>query len=338
LRDPVSRVFKTNASCADHAHLSILLIIMARNLEAAVKSGRAPFITVGLASYERSALLKRAIQSIKNQEYRNLEILISDNGSTDPEVIRLIKDFAAEDSRVKYLLHPSNKGPFFNFRTLLESATGEYFIWLADDDFWSEKFLYNLLHHAIESNAALTYGKAVIVDIELSDADRVGKELRTEKKQWRCLINFVQFDTDGIVYGLFKTKNGQELVYLLNEWNFSKKTLIDFPFLAFDFTTYPFIFGLLCSGGFCNSSSEETIHYVGGRISDNKQSRLTHKHLTLLAAYVWMHLQIIVRFLSAAKRSRSLSGLILSPLAGCYLFVRRIFVAYRNRINRQKNQ
>lgn len=295
-----------------------------------------PLITVGLASYNRPDLLIRAIKSIQDQQYKNIEILISDNGSCNSEVNKIIENFAEQDSRVKYFLHPVNQGTFVNFRFLLEHAKGEYFIWLADDDYWSEKFLANISFFSRQSNAALTYGKLLAVDVDLPEIDRRGKELDTCLRSSFSLLKFIIFDTDSIIYGLFKTKEGKKLAPLLKNWSFSENTLKYFPFLAYNFPSYPFIFGLLISGGFYNASSDETVHYVGGRPPYSQQPKLNFRHLVLVRAYISMHIQMIWRFILASLIMRSITALIWAPVAGIYLLIRRTLVALLNRKRRNE--
>jgi len=307
---------------------------MSTNKSVEFPSNQTTVVTVGLASFNRPALLSRAIRSIQNQDYKNLEILISDNGSSEVETAEIIKKFAAEDRRVKYTLHPINKGAFFNFRHLLEQATGEYFIWLADDDYWSDQFLSNIIGRAERSSAALTYGRACVVDIDLPEVERHIKELSTTRQAWLSLARFTYFDTDSIFYGLFKREVGQQLIPLLKEWNFSPKVLEQFPFLAYNFPTYPFLYGLLASGGFCNASDEKTIQFVSGRAPYPNRPKLTSQHVTLLFAYLSMHAQMMWRYMCAALTVKCISGLAIAPIAASHLLIRRLWVALRNRKNR----
>jgi GalNAc5-diNAcBac-PP-undecaprenol beta-1,3-glucosyltransferase len=294
-------------------------------------------ISVGLSSYNRPDLLRRAIASIKNQKNVRLEILISDNGSNKKEVHEIIEKFAAEDVRVKQFLHLNNKGAFFNFRFLLEQATGEYFIWLADDDYWSENFLSNIIRQANQSRAALTYGKTIVVDVDMLEVERQGKELISTRQRWLSLARFTYFDTDSIIYGLFRTEVGQQLTPLLKEWNFSPRILEQFPYLAYNFPSYPFVYGLLASGGFCNASSEEATHFVGGRAPYENKPKLTVHHVALLCAYLSMHAQMMWRYMRAAFTVRCVSGVAIAPMSASYLLIRRLWVALRNRKNRMLN-
>lgn len=92
-----------------------------------------PLVTIGVPTYNRSAGLLRTIESIKTQNYPNLDILISDNGSTDntPEVCQ---NLAIENSNVRFVRHNKNRGITFNFQYVLSIANGEFFMFHSDDD------------------------------------------------------------------------------------------------------------------------------------------------------------------------------------------------------------
>lgn len=156
-------------------------------------------VSVGIVSYNRPELLKRAIESAVSQSYRDLEIIISDNGSTDPRVRHIIEQFAANDPRIKCLFHPVNQGAFFTFREALNAATGRYFIWLADDDYWCSEYLAHIAAKAGQSGAALTYGRCEIIDAEQGSDDRVVKEMATASSRLAAMANFVRLDTDAVL-------------------------------------------------------------------------------------------------------------------------------------------
>jgi glycosyltransferase involved in cell wall biosynthesis len=78
---------------------------------------------------------------IVGQTYRNLEIVVSDNASSDPEVKEILKEFQKLDERIRYFVQPENKGPAFNFLFVLNQASGPYYIWAADDDEWRPSYI-----------------------------------------------------------------------------------------------------------------------------------------------------------------------------------------------------
>ncbi|MBK7765444.1 MAG: glycosyltransferase [Sulfuritalea sp.] len=83
---------------------------MAADVHCPATAAQGVRVTVGVASYNRPELLRRAIRSAVSQTYKNLEILISDNGSPNPEVRRVIEEFARSDTRIRCIFHPVNQG------------------------------------------------------------------------------------------------------------------------------------------------------------------------------------------------------------------------------------
>lgn len=104
----------------------------------------APLVSVGIPTYNRPDGLRRSLECIVGQTYSNLEIIVSDNASTNPRVAIVAAEFQARDSRIRYVRQPANFGPTENFRFVLREATGDYFMWAADDDSWEPEFIARL--------------------------------------------------------------------------------------------------------------------------------------------------------------------------------------------------
>lgn len=98
-------------------------------------------VSVGIPTYNRPEGLKRVLECITNQSYKNLEIIVSDNCSSYSEVVKVLLEFSAKDKRIKYFIQKENKGVSFNFDFVLKKATGEYFMWASDDDEWENNFI-----------------------------------------------------------------------------------------------------------------------------------------------------------------------------------------------------
>jgi glycosyltransferase involved in cell wall biosynthesis len=92
-----------------------------------------PTVSVIIPTYNRAHLIGRAIQSVLNQTYRDFELIIVDDGSTDntEEVVGSFKD-----SRIKYIHHKENKGGTAARNTGINDANGEYIAFLDSDDEW----------------------------------------------------------------------------------------------------------------------------------------------------------------------------------------------------------
>lgn len=100
-----------------------------------------PKVTVGIPTYNRPEGVLRTIKQICAQKYDNLEIIISNNASTNELVAPLLDQCAALDSRIRVVHQQENIGGFGNFQYLLKHASADYFMWAADDDEWDIHFV-----------------------------------------------------------------------------------------------------------------------------------------------------------------------------------------------------
>ena len=107
-------------------------------------ASREPLVSIGVPVRNGSAALARALESLVTQTYRHLEIIISDNASTDatPDICR---QFAARDSRISYVRHEVPLTAFQNFRFTFDAARASYFMWAAYDDLRSPNYVEVLL-------------------------------------------------------------------------------------------------------------------------------------------------------------------------------------------------
>lgn len=103
-------------------------------------SSNRPLVSVCVPTYNGEDKLKLAIQKIQEQTYPNLEIIISDNFSSDGTQ-ELCKTLVFEDERIKYFRHEKNHGPTVNFEFSRKKATGKYFLWHADDDYLDSSYI-----------------------------------------------------------------------------------------------------------------------------------------------------------------------------------------------------
>ena len=90
-------------------------------------------VTIGIPTYNREGLVGRAIESALAQDYPDIEIVISDNCSSDG-TSRICEQFAARYPQIRYVHQATNLGATRNFQSVLDLAAGSYFMWLGDDD------------------------------------------------------------------------------------------------------------------------------------------------------------------------------------------------------------
>jgi glycosyltransferase involved in cell wall biosynthesis len=106
-----------------------------------------PLISIVVPTYNRLKTLPNTIQSILKQTYDHWELIIVDDGSTDGTE-KLVHEYSARDSRIKYVFNGRNKGPSAARNTGIRHSQGEYIAFLDSDDEWLE-------NHLIDSLTAL---------------------------------------------------------------------------------------------------------------------------------------------------------------------------------------
>lgn len=110
-------------------------------------------ISIIVPVYNVELYLKKCIETIINQTYKNLEIILVDDGSTDNSG-KICDEYALKDNRIK-ILHIENGGPAVARNAGLDIATGEY-IGFIDSDDYIELDMYETLYNAmIKTNAGL---------------------------------------------------------------------------------------------------------------------------------------------------------------------------------------
>lgn len=112
-----------------------------------------PLISVIIPTYNRANFLHEAIESINDQNYSNLEIIIVDDGSTD-NTKKIVKNLG---SNLKYI-YQKNKGPAAARNTGLKVAKGEIIGFLDSDDLWPVNKLNYQLKELLNSDMEIIIG------------------------------------------------------------------------------------------------------------------------------------------------------------------------------------
>jgi glycosyltransferase involved in cell wall biosynthesis len=125
-----------------------------------------PLVSVGLPCYNRPEMLKRAIDCILNQTYKNIELIISNDASPNPEVYRMLDEYAAKDSRIRLWHQPVDLKVYGNYYFVQAQARGKYFMYMQDDDWW-EKDSIELMVKDLEAHpdTALSIGRCCYEDV-----------------------------------------------------------------------------------------------------------------------------------------------------------------------------
>lgn len=123
-----------------------------------------PLVSIGMPLYNEARFVKDSLNSILALDYPNLEIIISDNASTD-ETLSICQMLVGE--RVNVIIHQfeNNRGAAENFRYVLNAAKGKYFMWASGHDLWAP----NLISESVTllettPTAVIAFGSSIWID------------------------------------------------------------------------------------------------------------------------------------------------------------------------------
>ena len=129
-------------------------------------------VSIITASYNYQDYIKETIESIINQTYKDWELIVVDDGSTDNS-IEVIKSYCEKDSRIKLYTHENNenKGLMETIKYGISKANNEWIAFLESDDIWAENYLEEKIKYIV---------KYPNVDFFFNDIEMFGDEKRIE--------------------------------------------------------------------------------------------------------------------------------------------------------------
>ena len=164
-------------------------------------------ITIGIPTFKRPELLKRAIYSVLKQENVEYQIFVSVDGNRDQiEGYLKIENFFSSYKNVAFYFHNENIGSLKNFLFLINSCKTKYFMWLTDDDEISANYFDSLLDLLEKQKDVVTAVPYWIRVNEKQDIELVKPSNFPYKSIFRRLISYCDETDDVFFYGLHRTE------------------------------------------------------------------------------------------------------------------------------------
>ena len=136
-----------------------------------INPNQQPLVSVVIATFNGENFLGRQMDSIINQTYPNIEIIVVDDKSTD-NTAYLIKNYAAKHANIKFILNATNLGYVRNFEKGFQLATGEFIAPCDQDDVWDIDKI-NILVNQI-GNHEIVFSNSELID---SNGEKLNKKL-----------------------------------------------------------------------------------------------------------------------------------------------------------------
>jgi glycosyltransferase involved in cell wall biosynthesis len=164
---------------------------------------------MGMPVHNGARYMRHALDSLLAQTYKNFELTISDNASTDG-TREIYEEYAAEDKRIRYVRQAHNLGAAGNFNFLKREARGKYFMWAASDDKWAPQFVEKCVAGLDHNHAAvMAFSDCVYFDdLDRTEKDDPDKYLPTDIGLYdRLKRSILMYFLDGKatpIYGLWR--------------------------------------------------------------------------------------------------------------------------------------
>jgi glycosyltransferase involved in cell wall biosynthesis len=210
------------------------------------KQSTYPLVSIGIPTYNRSAGVQSTLMSLWAQEYPNLEIIISDNCSTD-NTEEVIGEVSKKHSEVKYVRQASNIGMIRNFEFVLRQAKGKYFMWVADDDTVEEGVLQKYVTFLEDHSEYVLVSGAIKYWLDnKQDLSERGFNFEQKSSSLRVLGYYSKVVYGGMIHGLMRREltNGISLRNVIgNDYHFIANLAFRGEIKHFDFVGYHKNFG-----------------------------------------------------------------------------------------------
>ena len=167
-----------------------------------------PRVSIGLPVYNGEKFLKNTLDSILSQTFKEFELIISDNASTD-STERICRMYMSRDSRIRYYRNESNMGASWNYNRVFALSSGEYFKWAADDDLCAPEMIQRCVDVLDQyPDVVVCHSKTRIIDEHgkiLRDDDNVNSNLLSESPRERFIKSVCSLVECNAVFGLIRS-------------------------------------------------------------------------------------------------------------------------------------
>jgi len=219
-------------------------------------------VSVGIPVYNRLDSLKRSLNSIINQTYKNIEIIVSNDHSPNHEIDLLIKEYALKDNRIKYYYQEKSLRTVGNFSFVKDNANGKYFLWLADDDWIDNNYIEECVSF-LENNLNYTIacGKCYYHKTEYVILHENSNYSIENNNYWLRIANyFSKVTLNGYFYGVMRTKEIKDFKFQ-NELGFDW-TIVSYLCFVGKIKTLDNTVSHISKGGMSNEGSNLNLYFA----------------------------------------------------------------------------
>ena len=163
------------------------------------KRSKEPLVSIGIPIFNGEKYLEEAIMSLLSQTYTNLELVLSDNCSTD-STKDICQKLQEKDDRIIYFRQDIMVDVEENFQFVLDYSTGDLFMWAADDDTWDREWIERLTQSVVK-NSSPAFGVVQYTDSYGNNIDSTANLIKFNFIDDSPLLRRLKFIYCPSVYG-----------------------------------------------------------------------------------------------------------------------------------------
>ena len=166
-----------------------------------------PLVTIGIVMFNEERYIAQAIESVLQQSYKNIKLIISDNCSTDASY-GIAEKYLQNDNRIELYRQEKNEGPVFNFEFVLQKINSPYFALLGAHDLLLPDYIQSAMDWVQREEIALVYPEGRFIDQDGNQLENITDDYDTTGMP--IDQRFVKIATNWyngyVIHGVFKTK------------------------------------------------------------------------------------------------------------------------------------
>ena len=166
-----------------------------------------PKVSIGLPVYNGDKYLKKTLDCLLGQSFSDVEIIISDDGSSD-NTKKICQEYSRRDNRIRYYRQKENLGmPVKNFRFVLDNALGEYFMFASHDDLWNKEYVKELVNILdTDSKCSLAFSNYSIKNLNGSGEIFIDVSSSVSESSYIRYMTRLIDSQPALIFGLFRRK------------------------------------------------------------------------------------------------------------------------------------
>lgn len=283
-------------------------------------------VSVCITSYNRAKGLDDLLQCIRNQTHKNLQIIITDDCSTDENVKKTILRHSQKDKRIESYTQNKNLFYFKNLKFALDRAIGQFVMWCDDDDFYHHEYIEKCLSALLNNTEAISafsyYYEADelgVVDTHYPKQDKLLERLTNKNVVCRLLAYLFVFNGYGycnIYYSLHRRSRlswfNPEKFGLTIDMDFGMKSISISPLLLVKEHLFKKTVG----------NSKKYLTQTAGKKSKLKLFDVSKKISTFFIFYI----KQAIRYTRILRLDFSILIVIFSPIWIATLFINNLYI------------